>query len=242
MKRGTPDHPKTRALARDLNISLWGAVGLLEMLWHFTAQHAPDGGIGRYSDAEIAKGVAWGGQGVRLGSAWGRHGWVDPCICHRLRVHDWPDHADQTVRRYLLKHNKWFLPCYKISAGPDLTLVQTSPELVRDLNGTSNAVAVAVAFANGITEHPPAPPADAGARASVNSRGATREREIRAARDRLIAFASTSLGLRFDRPARRALFERLASGEPEAHIRAGYESVLSELQDDDSEENESDDE
>jgi len=34
MKRGTPEHPKTRSLAKALGIPLPYAVGLLEMMWH----------------------------------------------------------------------------------------------------------------------------------------------------------------------------------------------------------------
>lgn len=59
MKRGTPDHPKMKALARTLRIPLPYAVGAMEMIWHFTADYAPTGAIGRFSDDEIAEAAGW---------------------------------------------------------------------------------------------------------------------------------------------------------------------------------------
>ena len=49
MKRGTPDHPKVAKLASMIGLPIpWAlpyTVGLLEMLWHFTAKFAPRGDI-----------------------------------------------------------------------------------------------------------------------------------------------------------------------------------------------------
>lgn len=113
MKRGTPDHPKTHDLAAALDLDRWGAVGLLECLFHFTAQYAKRGDIGRRSDAAIARGIGWGGKPEALVDAFVRAGWLDRCCCHRLRVHDWTDHCDQTVSRSeeLKKHG--FIECYE---------------------------------------------------------------------------------------------------------------------------------
>ena len=55
MKRGTPDHPKTLELADRLGLERWGAVGLLECLWHFAAHYAKRGDVGRFSDEAIAR-------------------------------------------------------------------------------------------------------------------------------------------------------------------------------------------
>jgi hypothetical protein len=54
--------------------------------------------------------------------------------------------------------------------------------------------------------------------------------DAREAVDRLVAFASETLGYRFDRAARRRLRERLLGGESEARIRAGYEAQLAALE------------
>jgi hypothetical protein len=47
MKLNTIQHPKLFRLKRRLSLQTWGAVGILESLWHLTATHAKDGAIGR---------------------------------------------------------------------------------------------------------------------------------------------------------------------------------------------------
>lgn len=112
MKRGTPRHPKVLELASILKIPRYAAVGLLEMLWHFTAEFAHPGDIGRFKNTAIASALDYTDDPGELIRALTVCGWVDPCECHRLRVHDWQDHADQTVQRVLAKRNQEFLPCY----------------------------------------------------------------------------------------------------------------------------------
>src|SRR6516162_936176 len=117
MKRGTPEHPKMKELARLLNIPLYSAVGIMEMLWHFTAKYAPQGDIGKFSDADIAAAVGWevrsGSKGVRtevrLGSALVHAGFLETSPQHRLVVHDWHDHADQAVARRLARQRLDFV-------------------------------------------------------------------------------------------------------------------------------------
>lgn len=123
MKRGTPDHPKLKALMVALNVEKCTAVGVLEMLWHFTARYAADGDIGRFSDEQIAAAIGWtrrsGKAKVSSGSFLVRAlvdtRWLDGPYevpmrssrghteVHRrcLLVHDWEDHADQTLKRFL---------------------------------------------------------------------------------------------------------------------------------------------
>ena len=48
MKRGTPRHPKTMLLVAELQIPTYAAVGILESLWHWTAEYAKRGDVGRY--------------------------------------------------------------------------------------------------------------------------------------------------------------------------------------------------
>ena len=57
MKRGTPRHPKVAKLAELCGIELTHAIGILEALWHFTAEFSPAGDIGRFSDKEILRGI-----------------------------------------------------------------------------------------------------------------------------------------------------------------------------------------
>ena len=100
MKRGGPDHPKTRELAIVLNLKRWEVTGLLEALWHFTAAYAKRGDIGRWTDQQIAAALEWDRTSPEeLIDALVRCKFLDQCKTHRLVVHDWQTHADQTVRR-----------------------------------------------------------------------------------------------------------------------------------------------
>ena len=93
------------------------AVGILELLWHFTAEFAPQGNIGKFSDYAIAKAVGWekhsGKAGVTtelwLSSALVTSKWLEPHSIHRLIVHDWPDHSDQSVARKLARQKLDFV-------------------------------------------------------------------------------------------------------------------------------------
>lgn len=99
MKRGTPEHPKVKRLARLLGISRATAVGILEILWHTTAEYALAGDIGRLSDAEIAEAVFWEGKPKALVDALSEARLIDRHPVHRLVIHDWPDHIDRTAKQ-----------------------------------------------------------------------------------------------------------------------------------------------
>lgn len=117
MKRGTPDHPKVAHLCQLLNIGKAEAIGTLELLWHFTAKFAPKGDIGKYPDSAIARAVEWqrptGERGVtpgcKLSDALVTAKWLDRCPVHRLIVHNWSEHADQSVARNLARHKLAFV-------------------------------------------------------------------------------------------------------------------------------------
>jgi hypothetical protein len=99
MKRGTPDHPKTRQLAVILGLKRYEVVGILESLWHFAASYAKRGDIGRWSNDAIAAALEWSGDADALIAALVKARFVDEDEQCRLLVHDWQDHADQTVSR-----------------------------------------------------------------------------------------------------------------------------------------------
>jgi hypothetical protein len=121
LKRGTPNHPKTLALAAALGIPQWGAVGILESVWHFGASYARRGDIGRHADVAIASGIGWQEDGARLVGALVETGWLDACSCHRLRIHDWPVHADRAVAKTQEVVRLGWLECY---APRQLTVAQ----------------------------------------------------------------------------------------------------------------------
>lgn len=54
-------HPKTRKLARRLDISIAAAVGHLHCLWHWSLEHAFDGDLTGYESEDIAIGAMWDG-------------------------------------------------------------------------------------------------------------------------------------------------------------------------------------
>ena len=103
MKRGTPSHPKMKALARTLRVPLPLAVGYMELLWHFAGQYTPRGDLGRYSDDEIAEGVGWACErpASELIEALVAVRFVDRSKDHRLIIHDWSEHADDAVHKQL---------------------------------------------------------------------------------------------------------------------------------------------
>ncbi len=99
MLRQAHGSPKLAHLKALLGVPRFQAVGLLECLWHFTATQAPRGDVGKWSDGQIAAALEWPGKPEELIHALIEARWVDPCPVHRLLVHDWQHHADQTVKR-----------------------------------------------------------------------------------------------------------------------------------------------
>jgi hypothetical protein len=109
------NHRKFKRLAEALDLPRYAAVGIAECLWHLTATQAPQGDIGKLSDAEIAEGVFWpkrsAGKLIQALTS-SEVSLLDRCKCHRLRVHDWNCHADQSVKKTLSKNRKSFCSCY----------------------------------------------------------------------------------------------------------------------------------
>jgi hypothetical protein len=76
------------------------------MLFHFTAQYAPRGDIGRYSDKRIAAALDWHARPEKLIESLTTTGWVESHPVARLVVHDWSDHADRTTLQRLSRQGK----------------------------------------------------------------------------------------------------------------------------------------
>jgi hypothetical protein len=101
MKRGTTIHPKVYALASALKRDRSAAIGVLESLWHFTAQYAPAGNVGKFTDAAIAHSIGWEGDPALLVESLVACRWLDAHPQHRLAVHDWSEHCDDGVHTFL---------------------------------------------------------------------------------------------------------------------------------------------
>lgn len=114
MKRGTPDHPKTLMLAALLKVNRAQAVGHIELMFHFAADYAKDGAIGKWPDSMIAQKCGWDGEPetfmAALAGARGSSnaGWIDADTVHRWIIHDWSEHADDAVQKYLAEHGLRF--------------------------------------------------------------------------------------------------------------------------------------
>jgi hypothetical protein len=139
VKRGTPRHPKTTELAIALSIERWGAVGILESLWHFAQEFAKRGDVGRFTDKAIANGIGWSGDHSVIIDALCACHWLDRCPCHRLRIHDWPDHADAGVHNSSEVKSRGLLECYE--SLPDV------PDMIDASCGVQPATAMATATA-----------------------------------------------------------------------------------------------
>lgn len=95
--RGTLTHRKTRKLARTLGIPPCFALGILEGLWHVTAALFPTGAIGLMSNYEIADQIGYTGDPDALVAALVDAELLDEQRQHRLIVHDWHQHSDNTL-------------------------------------------------------------------------------------------------------------------------------------------------
>lgn len=109
MKTGTLNHLKTKRLKRILGIPLYQVIGILETLWAVTAECTWDGGIGKYSDEEIAAALEWEGDTEKLIAGLVESGWLDKegetalgQVC-RLVVHDWSDHCPDFIRKRIAR-------------------------------------------------------------------------------------------------------------------------------------------
>lgn len=106
MKRGTPRHPKLYDLMQALGLNVRNrapAIGYLELLWHFTAEFAPQGDVGRFTDARLEAAMDWTGKHGKLIESLTTSGWCDVHNKYRLVVHDWHDHADDATRKKLIR-------------------------------------------------------------------------------------------------------------------------------------------
>ena len=110
MKRNTPNHPKMKALARTLQIPLPYAVGLMEMLWHWTGDFRKQGDIGFYSNEGIAEAVGWTGSPDELIAGLVKEKWLDESKNKSIRliVHDWPQHCEDSVHTHLARAGEYF--------------------------------------------------------------------------------------------------------------------------------------
>ena len=108
MKRGTIEHPKTKKLARELGIEIPFAAGLLECLWHWAAKFTPQGNAGKFDNDAIADGIQTTINPDKLIEALVKSGYFERHETHRLIIHDWHEHCDDTVHNHLARRGLFF--------------------------------------------------------------------------------------------------------------------------------------
>ena len=108
MKRGTEKLLKFKKLQVTLGLTFWQAKGLLQTLWDFTSENSPSGNIGRFTNEDIAFGLDWKDNSDQLIEALIKEGWIEEHPDHRLTIHHWPDHCEESVHRKLARAHQYF--------------------------------------------------------------------------------------------------------------------------------------
>jgi len=98
-------HPKTKKLARLLDISAVAAVGHLHYLWWWALDFAQDGYIGKYDEFDIAEACLWVGDHQSFVDALLQAGFVDKTESGLL-IHDWFDYAGRLIIQKDIKKEK----------------------------------------------------------------------------------------------------------------------------------------
>jgi hypothetical protein len=111
MKPGTAEHPKIKRAAALLGIPSFAAAGLMECLWLWTAKYAPKGNVGRWDDDMIVSAIPGAAelfQPSQVVAALTTARLLDPHDVHRLIVHDWSEHAVDSVHMALGRAGELF--------------------------------------------------------------------------------------------------------------------------------------
>lgn len=108
MKDGTELKVKFLMLQRDLDLEGWQAQGLITAIWRFAKANTPQGDIGRFSNKEIALGIDWRNDPEKMIAALVENRWLDAHEEHRLVVHDWHEHCEDTIHVHLARKRLLF--------------------------------------------------------------------------------------------------------------------------------------
>jgi len=106
-KRGILEHPKTIELAALLDLPECYAVGILECLWHHVARYFPCGEITGLKPSILARSIRYPGEPQALWEALQATGFLET-LDGRTFVHDWSEHADNSVHQLLKKRGELF--------------------------------------------------------------------------------------------------------------------------------------
>lgn len=108
MKKGTDGKVKFKKLGRALNMGAWQIKGLLQSIWDFAASNAPAGDIGRFSNDDIALAIGYEGEITPIIEALIATEWLDEHPTHRLVIHHWPEHCEESIHSSLARKRLFF--------------------------------------------------------------------------------------------------------------------------------------
>ena len=91
-------HPKTKKLARLLDVQLPTAVGYLHFIWWWALNYAQDGSLDRYEAVDIADAAVYDGDPQRLLDALIDSGYIDKTDAG-LMLHDWDEYAGKLLEK-----------------------------------------------------------------------------------------------------------------------------------------------
>lgn len=108
MKRGAIDHWKMRRLAKAIGKPPYAALGLMEALTDWAKKYHPNGSLGKCTDAEIEEAVGWDDAEGTMVPLLIDAGFLENHPEHRVVIHDWYDHADDSVHMSLARAGERF--------------------------------------------------------------------------------------------------------------------------------------
>lgn len=91
-------HPKTKKLARKLNVSVPATIGYLHCLWWWAMDYAQEGRLGRYEPDDIADAMMWEGDSQLLITSLVEVGFLEQ-EQDGLHIHDWYDYAGRLIEK-----------------------------------------------------------------------------------------------------------------------------------------------
>ena len=106
-KRGTLEHPKTKRLARAMKAPAYSALGLLEAIWQWVGRYTPTGFLTAEELEDCADTIRFDEGGDALGAMLHACGLLDQ-MEGGWYIHDWHDHADDSVKKVLAKRGETF--------------------------------------------------------------------------------------------------------------------------------------
>lgn len=94
-------HPKTRRVARALNVSVPAVVGHLHCFWWWAMDYAQDGNLSRYDDGDIADAAGWEGDASQFVDALRDARFIDD-----TEIHDWNQYVGKLMGQRLKNAEK----------------------------------------------------------------------------------------------------------------------------------------